>query len=152
MPLLHMSITAEKPESTAKILASFLGGRHLPFPPFPDSWIAFAAEDDGTAIEVYPTTHRLKPGENGIECITEEPDDATSFAHIAISSKLSEDQIIYLAMAAGWIARRQDRGPFACIEVWIDNRLLIEVLTTQMLADYRQNMRVANWKKMFYME
>lgn len=152
MPLLHMSITAAKPEATSKILAAILGGRHLPFPPFEGCWIAFAAEDDGTAIEVYPTTHKLKCGAEQIEGIVGEPDEAPSFAHVAISSPLSAEAIIYLVTAAGWVARRCDRGPFECIEVWIDNRLLVEVLDAEMSANYRQGMTMANWKAMFDLE
>ncbi|WP_165606514.1 hypothetical protein [Yoonia litorea] len=47
----------------ARFLARLMGGRAMPFPPFPDSWIAFTEQDDGSAIEVYPLTHTLYAGE-----------------------------------------------------------------------------------------
>jgi len=45
MVLLHASISAKDPERVAAFLATLLGGTALPFPPFPDSWIAFAGQD-----------------------------------------------------------------------------------------------------------
>ena len=68
MGLLHLSINANAPENVATFLAKVMGGVAMPFPPFPDSWIAFSKQDDGTAIEVYPTTHVLEPGTAQISC------------------------------------------------------------------------------------
>ncbi len=58
MPLLHLSISAAEPRRVAGFLARLLDGEALEFPPFPGSWIAFAAAGDGTAIEVYPYGRR----------------------------------------------------------------------------------------------
>ncbi len=149
MPLLHLSINATDPQRVASILASFLGGKAMPFPPFPGSWIAFAEQDDGTAIEVYPTTHRLRPGRDQIECVEEAASDSPGFLHVAIASNLPALEVIELAMAQGWLARKCSRGPFELIEVWLENRLLVEVLDPAMQADYRRGMTMANWVSMF---
>lgn len=149
MALLHMSISAREPERVAAFLATVLGGRHLPFPPFPNSWIAFAEQDDGTAIEVYPLTHRLVDGGETIACEVGEADAQSTFVHAAIGSPLPRDAILQLADAEGWLARICSRGPFECVEVWLESRLLIEVLDLEMQRDYGANMTMDNWQKMF---
>ena len=118
-------------------------------PPFPDSWIAFAAADDGTAIEVYPTTHILTPGPDQINCDVVARDAAPSFAHFALCTVLKRGEILDIAEDKAWTARVCDRGPFACVELWIENRLLVEVLDAQMQSDYRAGMTAAHWASMF---
>ncbi|MEO1017928.1 MAG: hypothetical protein AAFY56_09565 [Pseudomonadota bacterium] len=152
MSLLHVSINARAPERVALVVAELMGGRAMPFPPFPDSWIAFAARDDGSAIEVYPTTHVLQPGPNQIACIEQAPADTPTFVHAAIASPMPADEILRCAEAQDWLARRCDRGPFECIEVWLENRLLVEVLDPAMQADYHRGMTMANWARMFGMD
>lgn len=149
MSLLHVSISASEPERVAMFLAGVLGGRAMPFPPFPGCWIAFAAEDDGTAIEVYPNTHALVAGADRIACRVGAPDTGASFVHAAIASPLPVREILALAGRQGWTARECDRGPFACVEVWIEDRLLIEVLDPDMQRDYRAGMTAENWATMF---
>ncbi|MDA4846508.1 VOC family protein [Hoeflea poritis] len=152
MALLHMSINARDPEGVSAFLASLLGGEALPFPPFPESWIAFSGTDDGTAIEVYPLTHRLVAGESQVECRTQKAADEPTFAHIALATDLTADAVLALAGELDWPARRSNRGPFHCIEVWIEERLLIEVLDPEMRADYRAGMTMQNWRAMFDMD
>ncbi|WP_206057148.1 hypothetical protein [Nitratireductor sp. XY-223] len=152
MTLLHMSVNAGDPERVAAFLARLLGGEALPFPPFPDCWIAFAGADDGTAIEVYPLTHRLVAGAGQVECRVQEAEGAPTFAHIALATDLPARGVLALAGDHGWTARRCDRGPFHCIEVWIEDRLLIEVLDPDMRAAYRAGMTVRNWRAMFGMD
>lgn len=147
-----MSINAEEPERVAVFLSSLMAGRAMPFPPFADSWIAFSWQDDGSAIEVYPLTHRLHAGAENIECRVGEPTGSPTFVHIAISSPLERGQILALAGAEGWLARTCDRGPFECIEVWLENRLLVEVLDPQMQSDYRRGMSMQNWSDMVGLE
>ncbi len=149
MTLLHVSINAAEPERVARFLASLLGGAALPFPPFPDSWIAFAAQDDGTAIEVYPLTHRLTAGPGTIACETGPPDAGASFAHAAIASPLDRSEILRLGGAEGWITRVCNRGPFECVEIWLEDRLLVEVLDPAMQRDYANGMTARNWRAMF---
>lgn len=122
------------------------------FPPFPGCWIAFAAHDDGTAIEVYPDTHVLTAGESHVECLEQMRDTAETFVHAAVASPLSEPEIMALAQGENWTSRVCDRGPFRCVEVWIENRLLIEVLDPTMQDAYRAGMTRENWARMFGLE
>lgn len=149
MGLLHISISADDPERTAGFLAVIMGGEAMPFPPFPDSWIAFTAKDDGTAIEVYPATHILTAGPEQISCEVSEPDTSPTFVHAAISSVLDRAEILKLASHYGWTARICDRGPFECVEVWLENRLLVELLDQEMQKNYHAQMTASNWSRMF---
>ncbi len=150
MALLHLSVNAKEPQKIADFLAGLLGGSAMPFPPFPDSWIAFSERDDGTAIEVYPLTHRLTAGDVQVHCATDgAPDEAATFVHAAIGSPLPGDAILKRAEAENWTARICNRGPFECVEIWLENRLLIEVLDPDMQQDYRSGMSQPNWRAMF---
>lgn len=149
LSLLHLSISASEPERVASFLANVLGGEALLFPPFPGCWIVFTAQDDGTAIEVYPDTHVLVAGKDHIECAQRTHDTEKTFVHAAITSPLSELEILTLGQRENWTSRVCDRGPFRCVEVWIENRLLIEVLDRTMANDYRDGMTTANWVRMF---
>ena len=124
MSLLHLSINANDPQEVATFLAQAMGGIAMPFPPFPDCWIAFAEPDDGTAIEVYPTTHVLEAGAEQVSCEIRAPDADSTFVHAALCSTLDRSDIISLATERGWIARTCNRGPFECVEVWLENRLI----------------------------
>lgn len=149
MSLLHFSISADAPRDVATFLAQIMGGVAMPFPPFPDCWIAFAEQDDGTAIEVYPTTHVLEAGTEQISCEIRQPDAKPTFVHAAICATLSRSEVISLAESRGWLARICDRGPFDCVEVWLENRLLVELLDAEMQQDYRSGMTAENWAVMF---
>ncbi|WP_343561925.1 hypothetical protein [Kiloniella sp. b19] len=149
MSLLHLSLPAAEPERIAIFLAELMGGRALPFPPFPDSWIAFGVRDDGTAVEVYPLTHRLTAGEKQVICTVGEEDKAPSPVHLALASSLSHEAILAKAEEQNWLARLCNRGPFECVEIWLENRLLIEVLDPEMQESYRTGMTMKNWERMF---
>jgi len=149
MSLLHLSINANNPQEVAAFLAEVMGGVAMPFPPFPDCWIAFAAEDDGTAIEVYPTTHVLEAGPDQISCEIKESNTTSTFVHAAVCSQLKRTEIMALASTKGWTSRICNRGPFDCVEVWLENRLLVELLDDEMQKNYRAGMTASNWASMF---
>ncbi|MEM9754390.1 MAG: hypothetical protein AAF914_00270 [Pseudomonadota bacterium] len=149
MSLLHVSIGAARPERVADILAQILGGPALPFPPCPGAYIAFTAADDGTAVEIYPATARVAQGRRTIEFATAPTPAAAGPVHVALSSPLPADQICGIGARAGWTARICSRGPFSCVELWVENATLIEVLDPEMLKDYRSGMTAASWRAMF---
>ena len=149
MSILHLSISADAPEDVATFLAHVMGGEAMHFPPFPSCWIAFARQDDGTAVEVYPTTHVLEAGPKQVSCEVKERDAKPTFAHVALCTTLNRSEIISSADERGWRARICNRGPFECVEVWLENRLLVELLDAEMQRDYRNGMTVENWASMF---
>ncbi|MGB3688091.1 MAG: hypothetical protein WBA02_02210 [Jannaschia helgolandensis] len=149
MTLLRVSIAARAPAAMAQTLARILGGEALPFPPCPGAWIAFARDDGGTAVEVYPAGTRVTKGPDAVAFQGGPPRRAASATHLTVASPLAATEIETLADTAGWTARPCERGPFTCIEVWTGEGLLIEVLDAAMLSDYRDGMAAANWRAMY---
>ncbi|WP_421723100.1 hypothetical protein [Bauldia sp.] len=145
----HLSMSAAEPEAVARTLAAIWQGRALPFPPFPDSWIAFADDGEGTAIEVYPVGHTLTAGPEVIACTPGGPDQRTGPAHVAIRSPLDTAAIEAIAGAHNWLIRECDRGPFRLLELWVEGQSLIEILTPEMQVDYDRSMTPAAWAAMF---
>lgn len=151
MTLAHLSIDAENPQHVAGILAKIMRGTALPFPPCPGAFIAFDQADDGTAIEVYPLGTEVQRGPDQIAFVQGAPDAAPAATHICLTSPLSEAELLAIGTQNNWTARTCNRGPFACVEIWLENRVLIEALDPAMTADYRHSMTAAHWRAMFGM-
>jgi hypothetical protein len=142
--LFHMSIAAEDPERVANALAELWNGRARPFPPISDnSWIAVAGDDRGSAIEVYPAGTVLCET-NGDADAHGEPMGVDRFTatHGAIATELDMDSVLALAHREGWPAKYRKRGGmFGVIELWIEGRQMMEVLTPEMQSEYSAAMR-----------
>lgn len=142
--IFHISIPAREPQVAAEALAEITGGRAFPFHPVDGAQIVFYGDANGLAIEVYPEDAVLSAGPTMLAAGSANAPARTGF-HAAIASPLDEARIMQIASNRGWLARRCNRGPFELIEMWIDNRLLIEVLGPDMQADYRAAMTPENW-------
>ncbi|MEJ6393685.1 hypothetical protein V8J82_10485 [Gymnodinialimonas sp. 2305UL16-5] len=149
MSILHMSLGAAEPETAARIIAEVLRGPALSFPPCPGAWIAFADTDDGTAIEVYPNTTRVEAGAETIAFTTGAAETGPALAHVAVATGRPAEEVVEIGTRAGWLTRICNRGPFECVELWVENRVLIEVLDPAMQRDYRAGMTAENWRAMF---
>jgi len=149
--LFHMSIAAADPAHVAAAFAELWGGAALPFPPVSDDgWIVLADDARGTALEVYPlgTVLREVPGDADAEGV-DGSTDALTPTHVAIGTHLSEAEVLRIAAREGWPAKYRLRGGmFGVIEMWVEGRQMVEVLTPMMQADYRAGMTVAGWKAM----
>ena len=56
--------------------------------------------------------------------------------------------IAALAAREGWRTVRCSRGGiFEVIELWLENALMVEVLTAEMQADYRSRAKVGIWRE-----
>jgi hypothetical protein len=91
----HLSIPAREPERTARALAELLGGDVTPFGPLPGSWIAWARDEAGTAIDCLPLGTELRPGEGAEEArfaVAERPSPYGA-VHAALSVERSEEEI-----------------------------------------------------------
>jgi hypothetical protein len=60
----HISIPAKNPLHVAEVLAELFNGYCAPFGSHPDSYVAFAADEYGTLVEVYPLGTEMIPGED----------------------------------------------------------------------------------------
>lgn len=134
----HVSFTAGNPRRVAEVLASLIGGRVSRFGPWEGGFIAWAPDEVGTAIEIYP---------QGTEIITGEGSDQARFQHNYFASKQSsthaaisvvrtEDEVFATASNQGWRAVRQDRGGFDVIELWVEDTVMLEILTPAMMNQY----------------
>lgn len=147
--IFHLSISAEDPQHVAEVIAELWHGRAYPFPPFGGSWIAFADDDRGSAIEVYPRGRELVPGEREVAVRATEGGPAGTATHVAVATSLTEEEVKAIAAREGWLAMTCDRaGLFHVIEFWVENRLLIEILTAGMQQDYLASMTPSNWQRM----
>jgi len=150
--LFHMSIAAYAPQHVAEVLAEFWGGEAFPFPPVSEgSWIALAGDDRGTAIEVYPIGVVLREAQGDADAYGDSSDRALFTAtHGAIATDLDQEAIMAIAAREGWPAKYRKRGgQFGVIEIWIEGRQMVELLTPEMQREYLGAMKVENWRTMF---
>jgi catechol 2,3-dioxygenase-like lactoylglutathione lyase family enzyme len=134
----HLSIPAREPERVARFLGDLLGGDVTEFGPLPGSWIAWARDDVGTAIDCLPLGTEMHPGAGTDQASFAATEGRSPFGatHVAISVDRSEAEIKTVAEREGWRAVRCDRGSFAVVEVWLENATMVEFLTPEMAADY----------------
>jgi hypothetical protein len=149
--IFHLSIDADDPKRVATALANLWGCEAYPFPPVAEgSWIVLIDDGRGSAIEVYPRGTVLAPGEG------EEMAQARQVAgerltptHFAVATPWSEATVREIAAAEGWRVTTQSRGGrFDVIEVWIENRVMVEVLTDEMQDAYLAATTPGAWAQM----
>lgn len=137
--LFHMSIAAEDPQHVASIIAELWRGEARRFPPIADnSWLALAGDDRGTIVEVYPLGTLLRETDGDADCHGEASGvDRFSATHGAIATPLGRDEVLAIAGREGWPAKYRKRGGmFGVIELWIEGRQMMEVLTPEMQSEY----------------
>ncbi|HLO84991.1 MAG TPA: hypothetical protein VK203_08285 [Nostocaceae cyanobacterium] len=136
----HLSIPANNPRHVAEVLAKIWNGQAAPFPPHSGSYMAIAHDEYGTMIEVHPFGTELIPGmgEQPAQFQVSEYLSPYSPVHAAISVPLSQEKIEEIAAQEGWRALRCHRGNFDVIEFWIENHLMLELLTPEMATQYLQ--------------
>ncbi len=139
----HVSIPARNPEHVARVLAELLGGYAGPFVgPMHGAWAVYEEDGFGTGIEVYDERTLLMPGdadEAGSVRLGDAP-RAVAF-HALLSVKASRAEIEAIGAREGWRTRHFWRGPpgvrlFELYELWVENRVLLEVATEDMLPAY----------------
>jgi hypothetical protein len=151
MMLFHLSIAAEDPQHVAGVVAELWGGEALPFPPVSDNgWIAMAGDARGTAIEVYPRNTVLRESEGDADAHGEASGkDRFTATHAAIATELDQAAVLAIAQREGWPAKYRKRGGvFGVVEMWIEGRQMVEVLTPEMQAEYLAAMSIEGWKRM----
>jgi len=145
--IFHLSISAKEPERVARVMAELWRGEAFPFHGFRNSWITLAGDPHGTALEVYPLGAELTAGEVMVSSRRNPAPSDNAATHFATATPLSEEAVKAIGEREGWMTRRCDRGPFELIEFWVENRLLIELLTPEMARSYRESMTVENWRQ-----
>ena len=137
--LFHMSIAADDPRHVAEVIAELWNGQVRRFPPVSDNgWIALAGDARGSAIEVYPQGTVLRESDGDADAHGEAAgSDRFTPTHGAIASGLDAESILAIARREGWPAKYRKRGGlFGVIELWIEGRQMMEVLSPEMQAEY----------------
>ncbi|MEN9358890.1 MAG: hypothetical protein RL095_425 [Verrucomicrobiota bacterium] len=134
----HLSLAVENPRHVAQVLANLLRGAVTGFGPYPNSYIAWAADDVGTAIELLPIGTQMRPGAGKVQAQFFNTPDASGLTatHVALSVPLEEAEVLEIARQQGWRAVRMSRGWNDVIELWIENRVLVEVMTPSMTQEF----------------
>jgi hypothetical protein len=148
--IFHLSIDADDPPRVAGAIAQLWQGEVFPFPPVAEgSVIVLAGDHRNSAIEVYPRGAELHPvdGDADAEARLAASPQRYSATHFAIATPLSRDEVLALAQDEGWLAKYRRRGGmFGVIELWLEDRLMIEVLTPEMQAEYLAAMTPGGWR------
>ncbi len=139
----HISIPARDPRRAAELFGRLIDGAVMPFPVVPGAWVAMARDGSGLGIEVMPWTSAFHPGEGQPDGrvadgpvtmpwetdVRQDGDAAPAGFHAAITTNLSVEEVTALADEMGWRAVPCERGGvFDLVELWVDNRFLVELL------------------------
>jgi hypothetical protein len=139
----HVSIPARDPNHVAGVLCELTGWKARPFlGPVPGAIMMLAEDGRGTAIELYPDGFTFEPGageEQGVVC--NDPPVQRSPFHFLLSLDVDPAEVERIGAREGWRTLRCWRGPpqrpvFELIEFWIENRIMIEIATPDMLPNY----------------
>jgi hypothetical protein len=135
----HISVAAQNPQHVAQVLAEVLKGQFVPFPPVRGGYMVIAMDEHGTAIEVLPTGTEILPGSGSGSCYFEQNSNPSPYTttHAAVSVPRSQSEIEAIGQREGWRVVRCDRdGFFDLMEFWVENTLMVELLTPEMTARY----------------
>jgi hypothetical protein len=145
----QFSIPARDPEHVAKVLGELLGGYVGPFiGPIPGAWVAYADDGNGSGFEIYPERTTFVPGKDDEMSEIRFCEAPASVAfHALVSVNVDRETIERIGAREGWHTKHFWRGPspeirlFELYEFWIENRVMLELATPDMLSNY---VRIAN--------
>jgi hypothetical protein len=148
--IFHISIDADDPARVASAIARLWRGEVMAFPPVAEgSLIVMAGDHRNSAVEIYPRGTELYPADGDADAVSRraDPPRRHGAVHFAIATPLSAEEVFALAAEEGWTAKYRKRGGmFGVIEFWVENCLMIEVLTAEMQAEYLKTMTVDGWR------
>lgn len=154
----HVSIPARDPKHVADVLAELMNGKAYPFPgSIANSFMAVSGDAHGTMIEVYPETLALKRGSADDEQVTAATVQAPAMYpfHVLLSVPTDRETVQRIGDREGWRTKVFGRGApgqkpvFHIFEFWIENTLMLEVATLDMVAEYAEAIQPARLDAMF---
>jgi len=149
----HISLSAQNPEHVAQVLAEVWNGQAVPFFPHPGSYMVFPMDEYGTGIEIYPLDTKLIPGEGDEQVKFVQITNSSNFiaTHAAISVTKTQEEIEQIGKREGYRTVRCNRDSFFdVIEFWLENQVMLELLTPEMTAQYLAVTQPENLKKVFF--
>ena len=147
--IFHASMAAQDPERAAKVIAELWGGEALPFLPTRNgSWMALAGDDRNTAMEIYPYgTVLSSESPTSVAPAPVKTQTELTSSHFAIGTKLTAEEVMAIGEREGWCTRKLHRHlNFDVVELWVENHVLLEVLTEEMQADYLEATTTPVWR------
>lgn len=147
----HVSIPARDPRRVAQVLAELMGGQYHAFGPLGGAFMATSGDAHGSLIEVYPegATLDIPPGDGQV-VFGENPAPPRSWPfHVLLSVPREQEEIERIGTREGWRAKTFGRGMqgqkpfFHVVEFWVENRLMIEVVSPAMAREYENFLRNA---------
>jgi hypothetical protein len=132
----HISFPASDPYRVARVLAELTNGHCFEFPVTPGAYMVNFGDDHGSALEIIPADRVWLPGTDEVDVGSADPAVRCSGFHVAISVPVSRERIEEVGTREGWLVRACDRGPFQLVELWVENRFMIEMLTRPMIPAY----------------
>ena len=147
----HFSFPARDPARVARVLAELIGGRAYRFPgPLPGAAMAVSGDRHGTMIEIYPESVVMAPGDGEAPVAYRNAPGERSHAgfHALLSVPHDRATIERIGQAAGWRTKFFSRAApglppvFHVVEVWVENRLLLEVVPADMIEVYETYMQI----------
>ena len=146
--IFHFSIGADDPRKTATMLAELWRGEAFYFPMVgKGSWVAFAGDDRGSTVEVYPRDLAFYPSDGPGEQRSEPVSRHGPF-HAAVATPLSIEEVEEIGSRYGCHTSLCQRGAFRVIEYWVDNALMLEMLTPEMQQEYLRAATAEGWRAM----
>lgn len=136
--LYHASFNVRWPANVAQVLAEMLAATAIraPSPPFPQaSWFVLYGDEAGSFIELLPWGAVLTP-ETRFGIGQDDVMRPYAGSHVLLSTPRTEDEIRLLAARQGWKVELVDARLFKVLKVWIDDAILIELLTPAMVPAY----------------
>jgi hypothetical protein len=145
--IFHFSISADDPKRTAQMFAELWRGEAFYFPMVAEgSWVAHAGDDRRSTIEVYPRELAFYPADGQGEQRRESVSRHGPF-HAAVATPLSIEEVQEIGERYGCHNVVCQRGPFRVIEFWVDNALMLEMMTPEMQAEYQRSVTPEFWPK-----
>jgi len=150
----HFSIPAHDPARVARALAELTGGTAQPFRgPLAGAFMVAQGDAHGTAIEIYPEAVILKPGVDAQPMMFDHAPLAAHAGafHALLSVPITRAQVEAIGTREGWRTRFFGRAApgkppaFHVIEFWVENRILLELVTADLVPEYESYMQPENY-------
>ena len=137
----HISIPAENPHHVAEVLAELFESVFEKFNACPNAFMFYLGDEHLSELEVLPLGTELLPDSDGGEVNFKNNPSASPFMafHALISTQRSEQEINEIAQREGWRVSRLSRGSLEVIEFWIENRVMLELMTPEMTPAYLES-------------
>ncbi|HEY0428863.1 MAG TPA: hypothetical protein VGC76_13865 [Pyrinomonadaceae bacterium] len=150
----HISIGVHNPEKVANVLGELWNGIVIPFPPAPNSFMVLANDGRGSGVEITPADTILVPGEGmppstDFDASTPTEDYEAKFVrsdfvpqyvatHLNINTRLSVEDVMAIGKRENWrtLVCNRGGGLFQLVELWIEDRFMLEVMTPEQTARY----------------